>query len=138
MSREECQVHGEPMLRLLPDASNPYLRTEQECLEDMYFGRRPAICDASTPLESMPYHNKSVEQYTHMKMLGQLPKAPNMMYRVPLTTGQQYGWWLPRDPNERLEKSEPWTSVVRYPLANSEMTRYVDHMTLTNPEFSLF
>ncbi|XP_059499807.1 testis-expressed protein 49-like isoform X3 [Stegostoma tigrinum] len=91
--------------------------------EERYFGRLPADCETGAQLERMPYHNGSVETYSHMKLLCQTPKAPNMMYRVPLTDSQQIGWWLPQDPSETLEKTEPWSRVIRYPLANSEMTQ---------------
>ncbi|XP_067882326.1 uncharacterized protein [Heterodontus francisci] len=137
-ARDDCQVRSKPMLSLPSEVVNPYLRTREQCLEESYFGRLPPICDINTPLETMPYHNKSVEQYTHMKRLGQLPKAPNMLYREPVTISQQYGWWLPRDPKQTLENTEPWTRVVRYPLAHSEMTRYVNSMALTNPMFWLY
>ncbi|XP_072423091.1 uncharacterized protein [Chiloscyllium punctatum] len=138
MFTDECQSRSEPMVHLPSEETNPFFRTQGQCLEERYFGRLPVECDAGSQLETMPYHNKSVEIYSHMKRLCQLPKAPNMMYRIPLTESQQYGWWLPQDPNELLQKTEPWTRVHRYPLMNSEMTQYVEKMLLTNPEFSLF
>ncbi|XP_059499806.1 uncharacterized protein LOC132208083 isoform X2 [Stegostoma tigrinum] len=123
IARDECQTRSEPVVHLPSEDSSPFFRTKEQCLEERYFGRLPADCETGAQLERMPYHNGSVETYSHMKLLCQTPKAPNMMYRVPLTDSQQIGWWLPQDPSETLEKTEPWSRVIRYPLANSEMTQ---------------
>uniref|UniRef100_A0A7M4DZN8 Sperm microtubule inner protein 11 n=1 Tax=Crocodylus porosus TaxID=8502 RepID=A0A7M4DZN8_CROPO len=48
---------------------------------------------------------------------------PNQVYRVPLTCGQDVGWWLPRDPVLRPEETMPWMVVPRHPLVRSPVTR---------------
>ena len=49
-----------------------------------------------------------------------LLSAPNQLYRVPLTDGQQYGWFV-----TKTEGPEPWTQIKRFPRQNSEMTKYI-------------
>ncbi|XP_051865356.1 uncharacterized protein LOC127566885 [Pristis pectinata] len=137
-SEDVCKVRGRPKLAVGPEVADPYVRTTEQCLEETYFGKLPPICDTSIPLPEVPYHERSVEKFTLLKRLGSLPKAPNLIYREPLTTSQLYGWWLPPDPGEKLETKEPWTRSTRYPLVQSEMTRFVNRMMLTDPGFWLY
>ncbi|XP_044143502.1 testis-expressed protein 49 [Bufo gargarizans] len=65
-------------------------------------------------------------------------RTPKQTQRIPLTAAQQYGWWLPQDPKEKLENVYPWIQSTRYPMINSPMTRFVDQMAVTNKEFRLF
>ncbi|XP_055521606.1 testis-expressed protein 49-like [Leucoraja erinacea] len=108
------------------------------CLEEEYFGKMPPVCDARIPLPDIPYHGNSVQTFSWMKRLGKVPKAPNTLYREPLTTSQHYGWFLPRHPEERLEVLEPWTRTARKPLIQSEMTKFLSQMMRTDPGFWLF
>ncbi|XP_042200086.1 testis-expressed protein 49-like [Callorhinchus milii] len=99
----------------------------------------PPLC--LTPrkrVEPPPYHKRSVEKFTHLKKLCKTPKAPNQMYRQPMTTAQELGWWLPKNPEEDIHTLEPWIHVPRYPAVKSEMTQYVNTMLLTFPDFELF
>ena len=59
---------------------------------------------------------------------------PNEIYSNPITVSQDYGWWRQEGAPENL----PWTDVQRLPRVNSEMTRFVDEMTMTNKSFTLF
>jgi hypothetical protein len=45
---------------------------------------------------------------------------PFQVYRFPLHTSRQVGWWTHEEP---LKKSQPWTHVPRHVHINSEMTR---------------
>ncbi|XP_066450162.1 sperm microtubule inner protein 11 [Eleutherodactylus coqui] len=65
-------------------------------------------------------------------------RTPKQTQKIPLTTAQQYGWWLPQDPKEKPENVYPWIQSSRYPMINSPMTRFVDQMAITNKEFHLF
>lgn len=56
-------------------------------------------------------------------------------YRWPPVTSGQVGIWRKDEP---LKQNEPWTYVPRHVHMNSEMTRFVNQMSLTNREFSLF
>ncbi|XP_014675535.1 PREDICTED: uncharacterized protein LOC106815578 [Priapulus caudatus] len=63
-------------------------------------------------------------------------KAPNEIYRTPVTSSQTYGWW---SKTENIRDSEQWTRVSSsYPRVNSEVTKFVDKMSLTNRDFTLF
>ncbi|XP_046565116.1 LOW QUALITY PROTEIN: testis-expressed protein 49-like [Haliotis rubra] len=63
------------------------------------------------------------------------PKGPHDIYRFPVTTSIQTGWHvLPRP----LTAREPWTYTPHHAHVNSEMTRFVNTMALTNREFTLF
>ncbi|XP_064644781.1 sperm microtubule inner protein 11-like [Lineus longissimus] len=63
------------------------------------------------------------------------PQGPVELYRGRATTSQQYGWWMKEDP---IHVNRPWTHVPRKTHQNSEMTRFVNEMALTNREFTLF
>ncbi|XP_051961071.1 testis-expressed protein 49-like isoform X2 [Xyrauchen texanus] len=64
-----------------------------------------------------------------------LCRSPRELYRVPLTDNQQYGWWVSTG---GPQNQEPWTQNRRFPRKNSEMTKFVDEMSMTNQDFSLF
>ncbi|XP_030052698.1 sperm microtubule inner protein 11 isoform X2 [Microcaecilia unicolor] len=83
-------------------------------------------------------HQGSHEKCMEMVKCYQLNKSPNQTYRSPLTTSQQYGWWIPKDPRIQLEKEEAWIRTPRYPRVWSPMSKFVNEMTKTNPDFSLF
>ncbi|XP_069614432.1 sperm microtubule inner protein 11 [Ranitomeya imitator] len=76
-------------------------------------------------------YRDTVRRHQHLR-------TPKQTQKIPLTTGQQYGWWLPRDPKEKPENLYPWIQCTRYPMINSPMTRFVDQMAVTNKEFHLF
>ncbi|XP_043080092.1 testis-expressed protein 49-like [Puntigrus tetrazona] len=62
-------------------------------------------------------------------------RSPKQLYRVPVTDNQQYGWWVSTD---GLRSREPWTQTRRFPRKNSEMTKFVNEMSMTCPDFILF
>ncbi|XP_067448870.1 sperm microtubule inner protein 11-like [Thunnus thynnus] len=76
-------------------------------------------------------HQGSHERYKEMVKRGQTPRSPNQLYIMPLTDSQQYGWLMSKSP-------APWTQVKRFPRKNSEMTKFVKEMSVTDREFSLF
>ncbi|XP_072021282.1 sperm microtubule inner protein 11-like [Amphiura filiformis] len=81
-------------------------------------------------------HKGSYVKYTErLHKHTRTEKAPNDLYRNPLTTSQCYGWW---DQKDNVTKREPWAHVPRHVIVNSEMTRFVKEMSQTNREFSLF
>ena len=59
---------------------------------------------------------------------------PNEIYSNPITVSQEVGWWR----QDGAPQSLPWTDVQRFSRVNSEMTRFVDEMTMTNKHFTLF
>ncbi|EDO42881.1 predicted protein [Nematostella vectensis] len=59
--------------------------------------------------------------------------GPNEIYDRKISTNYEYGWWM-RDGVQ----DEAWTKNKNHPVVKSEMTRFVDEMTLTNREFTLF
>jgi len=63
------------------------------------------------------------------------PKEPVDIYRHQPVTSHEIAKWRPQEP---IRQNEPWTYVPRHVHVNSEMTRFVDEMSLTNREFSLF
>ncbi|KAK6182756.1 hypothetical protein SNE40_010368 [Patella caerulea] len=80
--------------------------------------------------------NGSYVEYTRMKNKHiRKPKSTFELYRYPATTSAQYGWFNIHKP---LHAKEPWTYVPRKVQINSEMTRFVNQMSLTNRQFSLF
>ncbi|XP_069579044.1 sperm microtubule inner protein 11 [Brachyistius frenatus] len=82
-------------------------------------------------LYSPEIHHGSHERYNDMVKHFRTPRSPNQLYVMPLTDSQQYGWMMSKSP-------EPWTQVKHFPRKNSEMTRFVQEMSMTDREFSLF
>ncbi|ESO96410.1 hypothetical protein LOTGIDRAFT_231784 [Lottia gigantea] len=83
-----------------------------------------------------PGPNGSYVEYTRMRNKHiRNPKVTYELYRFPVTTSHRYGWFNVDQP---LKVREPWTHVPRKVQINSEMTRFVNEMSLTNREFSLF
>ncbi|KAL7864543.1 hypothetical protein AOLI_G00159630 [Acnodon oligacanthus] len=80
-------------------------------------------------------HQGSQMKYKEMIRRVQTPRSPNQLYCVPVTDNQQYGWWLPVG---EPKMNESWTKIRRFPRKNSEMTRFVKEMSMTDREFSLF
>ncbi|XP_067302853.1 sperm microtubule inner protein 11-like [Pseudorasbora parva] len=62
-------------------------------------------------------------------------RSPKELYRAPVTDNQQYGWWVPTGGRKN---QEPWTRTRHFPRKNSEMTQFVNEMSMTYPDFSLF
>ncbi|XP_048346670.1 testis-expressed protein 49 isoform X2 [Sphaerodactylus townsendi] len=69
---------------------------------------------------------------------GKEHQDPNQVYRVPMTCGQDIGWWMPRDPTVRLHDALPWIKAERHPLPQCWMTKFVGDAMLSDPLFSLF
>ncbi|XP_077339437.1 sperm microtubule inner protein 11 [Lithobates pipiens] len=80
----------------------------------------------------------SYGKYQEMVRRHQDLRTPKQTQRIPLTSAQQYGWWLPQDPKAKPESDHPWIQSTRHPMINSPMTRFVDQMAVTNKEFRLF
>ncbi|KAG7269264.1 hypothetical protein CRUP_024891 [Coryphaenoides rupestris] len=78
-------------------------------------------------------HCGSQERYREMVKRVQIPRSPNQLYRLPLTESQRYGWMVSKD-----DDSNAWTQIKRFPRKNSEMTKFVRDMSLTDPDFTLF
>ena len=82
----------------------------------------------------------SEAQGSHLKYTQRLTKhqrsclAPNEIYRKPVTTSQDHGWWIQDGSPHTL----PWARAESHKRVNSEMSRFVDEMKLTNKHFSLF
>ncbi|XP_022594971.1 testis-expressed protein 49-like [Seriola dumerili] len=85
--------------------------------------------------QPLPYstdiHHGSHERYKEMVKRVHTPRSPNQLYIMPLTDSQQYGWMMSKSPAQ-------WTQVKRFPRKNSEMTKFVKEMSVTDREFSLF
>ncbi|KAG8452358.1 hypothetical protein GDO86_004238 [Hymenochirus boettgeri] len=80
----------------------------------------------------------SHERYQEMRNRHQNLRTPNETQRKPMTSAQQYGWWLPQDSKKTAESAYPWIECQRYPQLNSPMTQFVQQMCLTDKSFSLF
>jgi len=63
------------------------------------------------------------------------PQEPKDIFRHTPVTSHEIARWRRDEP---IREKEPWTYVPRHVHVNSEMTRFVDEMSLTNREFTLF
>lgn len=78
--------------------------------------------------------NGSYVKYTERVHKHIRPKlGPNEIYHTQVTTNINYSYWM-----KDGVQHETWTQNEHHPRVNSEMTRFVDEMTLTNREFTLF
>jgi hypothetical protein len=76
----------------------------------------------------------SHEKYSEKRMKHQRASAgPLDMYKRPVASSHTYGWWMKDD-----MKPPSWSHNKRHVHVNSEMTRFVDEMSSTNKDFSLF
>ncbi|XP_076437216.1 sperm microtubule inner protein 11-like [Babylonia areolata] len=83
-----------------------------------------------------PGHEGSYVELTRMRTKHlRNPTAPQSLYFYPPTTNSEPGWWTKDRP---LYEKRPWTHVPRKPCINSEMTRFVDTMAMTNRQFTLY
>ncbi|KAK2851659.1 hypothetical protein Q5P01_007935 [Channa striata] len=91
------------------------------------------VCDIN--LQLLPYspdiHHGSHKRYKEMVKRVETPRSPNQLYIMPVTDSQQYGWMLSKNP-------EPWAQVKHFPRKRSEMTKFVEEISLTDREFNLF
>ncbi|XP_047452739.1 testis-expressed protein 49-like [Mugil cephalus] len=108
-------------------------------------GHPPSLQEHQEPLrcketckvyhQPLPYstdiHHGSHAQYKEMVRKFRTPRSPNQLYVTPLTESQQYGWTV-------SESHEPWTQIKKFPRKNSEMTKFVKEMSMSDREFSLF
>ncbi|XP_065828745.1 sperm microtubule inner protein 11-like [Oscarella lobularis] len=108
-------------------------------------GGQDPIKDAVQPIQSDSQQNEKTQteqshKGSHEKYTTQLQKhqrnekGPNELYKSPVATSMNYGWWM----KDEEERNKSWTHVPRKAHVNSEMTKFVDEMALTNRDFSLF
>ncbi|CAB1329398.1 unnamed protein product [Coregonus sp. 'balchen'] len=115
---------------------------KQSRLPPIQVQRGPPKCTDTCSIYNQPppfspdIHQGSQERYREMLKRVQTPRSPNQLYSVPLTDSQQCGWWMPNGGQGNMQ--EPWTQVRRFPRKNSEMTKFVKEMSMTDREFSLF
>ncbi|XP_028654518.1 testis-expressed protein 49-like [Erpetoichthys calabaricus] len=83
-------------------------------------------------------HGGSQQTYRDMVLLARIPKSPNELSRVPITEAQHYGWWLCKESGHSGEMIPAWARVNRHPRKDSEMTRFVNRMVLSDRDFHLF
>ncbi|XP_039605818.1 testis-expressed protein 49-like [Polypterus senegalus] len=83
-------------------------------------------------------HGGSQQRYRDMVLLARIPKSPNELSRVPITEAQRYGWWLCQESGRSGEMIPGWARVNRHPRKDSEMTRFVRRMVLSDRNFHLF
>lgn len=98
-----------------------------------------SISGAKSTTLSEPVYPNSEANGSYVKYTKRLNKhirpklGPNEIYHTQITTNINYSYWM-----KDGVQSETWTQNEHHPRVNSEMTRFVDEMTLTNREFTLF
>ncbi|KAJ0036240.1 hypothetical protein NQD34_004917 [Periophthalmus magnuspinnatus] len=98
--------------------------------------KSPTTTEEGTVLQkplpfSLEIHQGSHTRYQEMIRHVKTPRSPNELYLMPVTDNQQYGWL-------QSQSAEPWVQVKRYPMKNSEMTKFVSEMAKIDPDFTLF
>ena len=115
------------------------LREEDKCPHSTRSEEEPSSVIAGTSTNNGLKHSTEAQgsyvKYTERLTKHQRTKNdPNEIYTNPVIVSQDYGWWS----QDGAPQSLPWTNVQRLPRVNSEMTRFVDEMTMTNKHFTLF
>lgn len=106
----------------------------------------PPLTDKNPPKRSIvpinqvssygPGPQDSYVEFTRMRTKHiRTPKNSYELYNYPVSTAHGFGWWSQQEP---LRDNMKWAHVPRQVKINSEMTRFVDQMALTNREFTLF
>ncbi|XP_004070861.1 testis-expressed protein 49 [Oryzias latipes] len=85
----------------------------------------------SATLKNPSMHQKSNKHYREMVRQAQLPASPKDLYVMPLTGNQQYGWMVSDTP-------KPWTKINRFPRRNSDVSKFVEQMLMTDRTFCPF
>ena len=87
----------------------------------------------------LPEHNGSYRKYVDiMRKHQRNTKGPNDLYSHTITSSQAYGRWLIEHAHSSSRDDSWITNPGRFHHSNSEMTRYVDDMALTNKDFRLY
>ncbi|KAI6659132.1 hypothetical protein LOD99_14808 [Oopsacas minuta] len=87
----------------------------------------------------LPDHNGSYRKYVDiMRKHQRNAKGPNELYSHTITSSQAYGRWILEYPKSSSPDDSWIINPRRFHHRNSEMTRYVDDMALTNKEFRLY
>lgn len=98
-----------------------------------------SISPSSCSPEPSSWHNGSHVAYKDLiRKHRRNPNGPTDLYLSPMTTQQDYGWWAKDQSPQNSGNMKTWTHTDKHPLVNSEMTRFVDEMSLTDKEFSLY
>ena len=86
----------------------------------------------------LPEHNGSYRKYVDiMRKHQRNAKGPNDLYMHTLTSSQEYGRVL--EHSQSASRDDSWIkNPGRFYHKNSQMTRFVDDMALTNKDFSLY
>ncbi|XP_029450483.1 testis-expressed protein 49 isoform X1 [Rhinatrema bivittatum] len=128
--------HQDPFIgRKLQPATVESSEEELERKEELDPGKLPPISPAADTADSYP-HQGSQETNKEMMKRDQQMKSPYHFYNFPLSYAQQYGWWMSR--YSKIQEKEPWMRSPRYPRIWSPMSKFVDDMAKTNPNFSFF
>ncbi|XP_070536282.1 sperm microtubule inner protein 11-like [Ptychodera flava] len=126
--------HTYSLIHSIPQGSHVSFRPATSKLPPIDMSKYNRVVEPAPP-SANPHQGSYVKYTTILRKHTRNASAPNSLYRVPLTTTQTVGWW---DREDQLTAREPWTHVKRHVHKNSEMTRFVNEMSLTNKEFSLF
>ena len=100
---------------------------------------KPSCLAHTLSPKPLPEHNGSYRKYVDiMRKHQRNAKGPNDLYSHPLTSSQTYGRWLLEHP-QTTSRDDSWTTNPgKFHHSNSEMTRFVDDMALTNKDFRLY
>ncbi|XP_038609240.1 testis-expressed protein 49 [Tachyglossus aculeatus] len=89
--------------------------------------------------EDRSQHQGSLDVYKRLVRKRQLKNFPNQVFRIPVTEGQNCSFWWKQDTGGRWERAGVgWAYTPAHPLIGSPITRFVDHMQLTDRTSYLF
>ncbi|XP_075264373.1 sperm microtubule inner protein 11-like [Convolutriloba macropyga] len=113
----------------------------QDQINIKYKSGLPAV--AVTPANdkikpTLDIHGGSFLVYDKLHMKHQRsPFDPNDLYREPQSNAMQYGWRIEKVPLESIEPPN-WHKGPHFPSVESEMTKFVKDMKLTDKNFTLY
>ncbi|XP_077993018.1 sperm microtubule inner protein 11-like [Glandiceps talaboti] len=126
--------HSYSLIHSIPKGTHVSFRPATSRLPPIDMSKYNRVIEPAPPT-AKPHRGSYVRYTTQLTKHTRNQSAPNRLYRIPMTTNQTVGWW---DREDKLTDREPWAHVPRHVHINSEMTSFVNEMSLTNKEFSLF
>ncbi|XP_072510642.1 sperm microtubule inner protein 11 isoform X2 [Notamacropus eugenii] len=83
-------------------------------------------------------HQNSNKKYHRAVRRVQLKTFHNQLFDAPLTDAQNFSFWMPHEHGIRPQDIAPWMKTTRHCVIKSPITRFVDHMILSDRLFSLY
>ncbi|XP_051857492.1 testis-expressed protein 49 [Antechinus flavipes] len=108
--------------------------TEESCPKESVSTKLPPII----PVGNYCVHQNSHKKYHRAIRRVQLKTFHNQLFEAPLTDAQNFSFWMPHERGIHPQDVTPWIKTPRHCIIKSPITRFVDHLILSDRLFTLF